>query len=47
MDTAVDMPTNDEALFVPIYDIDILNNKKDRTEDAIPRYITENRNSVF
>ena len=36
-DTAVDMPTNDEALFVPIDDIDILNNTKDRTEDAIPR----------
>jgi hypothetical protein len=31
------MPTNDEALFVPIDDIDILNNTKDRTEDAIPR----------
>ena len=29
------MPTNDEALFVPIDDIDILNNTKDRTEDAI------------
>ena len=27
----------DEALFVPIDDIDILNNTKDRTEDAIPR----------
>ena len=41
------MPTNDEALFVPIDDIDILNNTKDITEDTIPRYTIENRKTVF